>query len=147
PRGRHALVLVAASAVEKSHPTLIEDVTRYVDVHRERLALAGVALVAPNDPGAAELIRGAVDSAGGSPAIVALGGRSLQESAGLVAGSTRTPLVRLPTSVLAQAELAGAADLGTPPLAVICDFDWLGTLPRRAARAGVAAAVECALRW
>ncbi|MGZ3449665.1 MAG: 3-dehydroquinate synthase family protein [Polyangiales bacterium] len=147
PRARHALVLVAGSEVAKSHATLVEDFTRYVDVHRERLALADVAIVDPKNEGAAEQIRSAVDSAGGSAAIVALGGRSLQESAGLVAASARTPLVRLPTSVLAQAELAGAADLGTPPLAVICDFDWLGTLPRRAARAGIAAAVECALLW
>jgi 3-dehydroquinate synthase len=147
PRRRHALVLVAGSAVAKSHPTLVEDVTRYVDVHRECLALGGVAIVDPKTDGAADEIRAAVDAAGGSATLVAVGGRSLQELSGLVAAATRAPLLRLPSSVLAQAELAGAADLGAPPLAVICDFDWLSSLPRRAARAGIAAAVECALRW
>lgn len=147
PRRRHALVLVTSNSVVASHPTLVEDATRYVDVHRECLGLGGVAIVDPKTDGAAEEIRQAVDGAGGSATIVAVGGRSLQELAGFVAAATRAPVLRLPSSVLAQAELAGAADLGAPPLAVICDFDWLSSLPRRAARAGIAAAVDCALRW
>lgn len=153
PRVRHGLVVLAGRAVLEAHPSLVEDVARYVDVHRERLTLvAPPVVVEPSSAEAETALREAIECAPDArPYLIAIGGRSLQELAGRAAAATRNMrLVRLPTTVLAQSDVTTiAADAvrspAAPPIAVICDFDFLRTLSRRDTISGFSAGFEAAL--
>lgn len=91
-------------------------------------------------------------------AVVALGGGATTDMAGFVAATwlRGIELFNLPTSLLAMVDAAigGKTGINTslgknlvgsfyPPSAVICDLDYLHTLPGRQLRAGLAEVIKC----
>lgn len=91
-------------------------------------------------------------------AVVALGGGATTDMAGFVAATwlRGIELINLPTSLLAMVDAAigGKTGINTslgknlvgsfyPPSAVICDLDYLHTLPPRQLRAGLAEVIKC----
>jgi len=163
PGRRHRLLLVVERTVADAHPNLVADVTRYVAVHRERLALGGETILTSGgrcallDDELVTHVHGAIREINEDPSavVVAIGGAALQE---LVSRARPLRHLRVPTSVQSQIEAAigpeagvnafrprRSGDLGTPPLAVINDFDFLETVPARGAIAGMAQAVAVAL--
>jgi 3-dehydroquinate synthase len=92
--------------------------------------------------------------------IMAIGGGAVLDAAGYAAATSHRGirLIRMPTTTLAQNDAGVGVKngvnafgrknfLGTfsPPFAVINDFDFLKTLPKRDLRAGIAEAVKVAL--
>jgi 3-dehydroquinate synthase len=168
PRRRHRLLVVVDRAVAEAHPCLLDDIARYVQVHRERLVLVRAPLVIEGG----ERAKGVIDlpaqlhavfdqhSLDRHSFVVIIGGGALQDVVGFAAATAHRGLrvIRLPTTVLAQGDGAVGVKngvnafgkknfLGTfaPPFAVIDDFDFLQTLPPREAIAGMAEAVKVAL--
>jgi len=91
-------------------------------------------------------------------AVVALGGGATTDMGGFVAATwlRGIDLINLPTSLLAMVDAAvgGKTGINTslgknlvgafyPPRAVICDLDYLQTLPLRQLRAGLAEVIKC----
>lgn len=155
PGRRLRILFVIERSVTEAHPNLLDDVSRYVAVHRERLTLIAEPIVARG--GRAALLDDDVDlqlrraigeiDQDPSAVTVAIGGAAFQE---LVSRARPTRHLRVPTSVQSQIEAALArpprAGAGyAPPLAVIDDFDFLETMPPRSATAGLALALATAL--
>lgn len=91
-------------------------------------------------------------------AVVALGGGATTDMAGFVAATwlRGIEVINLPTSLLAMVDAAvgGKTGINTslgknlvgsfyPPSAVICDLDYLSTLPPRQLHAGLAEVIKC----
>lgn len=92
--------------------------------------------------------------------VVAIGGGAVLDAVGYAAATTHRGirLLRVPTTVLAQNDAGIGVKNGingegvknfvgtfAPPMAVLCDAQWLATLSTRDRRAGIAEAVKVAL--
>lgn len=168
PDREHRAFVVAERAVADATPRLLDDVARWSKRQQGRVRLASAPLVVPGGEPAknapdlpAQLVQ-AFDAAGldRHAFVIAIGGGALQDVVGFAAAIAHRGLrvVRLPTTVLSQADggvgvkngvnAFGKKNLvGTfaPPFAVIDDFEFLRTLPRRDAIAGMAEALKVAL--
>jgi len=167
PTRRHRLLVVVERAVADVHPCLLDDVARYAQVYRERLALSRAPLVIEGgerckDGELVPLLHSAFEQHGldRHAFVVIVGGGALQDLVGYAAATAHRGLrvVRVPTTVLSQADGAVGVKnginafgkknfLGTfaPPFAVIDDFEFLNTLTPRETIAGMAEAVKVAL--
>ena len=167
-KGRKKMLLVVDRGLLKHHPRLLEDVSDYMDMHDDAMSLAGEPILveggesAKNDPNWVDAIHKAVDAARlcRHSYVVAVGGGAVIDMAGLAAATAHRGirLIRVPTTVLAQADAAIGVKNGvnafgkknfigtfSPPWAVLNDFAFLGTLSQRDWIAGVAEAVKVAL--
>lgn len=156
------------SGVADSHPTLVDDITAYIEQYSHALELRGTPLIIPggeqckNDPGLVEEILAAVNKFGidRHAYIVAIGGGAVLDMVGYAASIAHRGVrhVRIPTTVLSQNDSGiGVKNsvnafnkknfLGNfaPPFAVINDFEFLNTLHERDWRAGISEAIKVAL--
>jgi len=167
PTRRHRLFVVVEAAVAAAHPCLLDDIARYAQVYRERLALVRTPQVVEGgerckDGDIVPQLHSAFEQHGldRQSFVVIVGGGALQDLVGYAAATAHRGLrvVRLPTTVLSQADGGVGVKnginafgrknfLGTfaPPFAVINDFDFLHTLPPRETIAGLAEVVKVAL--
>lgn len=168
PHRRHRLLLVLDGGVARAWPSLVADVTRYVDAHAARLALVREPYVVPggemakNAPDAVDALQTMLNDAGidRQSFVVIVGGGAVLDMAGYVAAITHRGVrtVRIPTTVLAQADSGVGVKNGVnafgkknfvgtfaPPFAVVNDGRFLRTLSRRDTLAGMAEAVKVAL--
>ncbi len=167
PHRRHRVSFIIDRGVWGAHP-LSDRIRAYGDAHAGRVELAGEPLVvdggeaAKNDPRLVEALleRFASLRLDRHSFVIAVGGGAVLDLAGYAAAIAHRGirLVRLPTTVLAQADsgvgvknginLFGKKNfIGTfaPPWAVVNDRKLLSSLPRRDVIAGMAEAVKVAL--
>jgi 3-dehydroquinate synthase len=168
PSRRHRVCVVVERAVAEAWPRLADGIAGYVEAHRDRLELAAAPWVveggeaAKNDPtGLAGLQRRLYDVRLDRQSFAVLvGGGALLDVAGYAAGTVHrgVRIVRLPTTVLAQADSGVGVKSGVnafgvknflgafaPPFAVLNDTRFLETLGRRDTIAGMAEAVKVGL--
>jgi 3-dehydroquinate synthase len=167
PARRHRIALVVEQRVHELHPSLVPEIERYAEAHRERLQIAGTTIVpggedCKNDASAPERLSAWFDALGidRQSFVVIVGGGALQDMAGYAAATTHRGLrvVRVPTTVLAQNDSGVGVKNGVnafgkknfsgafaPPFAVFDDFRFLETLDPRDKAAGMAEAVKVAL--
>jgi 3-dehydroquinate synthase len=164
---RKVLAVVDRGAY-RHHPQLLKQIEAYCRQHHETLTLAGAPLIfeggegVKNDPLYVTIVRQAIQAAGlcRHSYVVTVGGGALIDMAGYAAATAHRGLrlIRVPTTVLAQADAAiGVKNsinalgqknfIGTfaPPAAALNDFDFLPTLSQRDWIGGVAEAVKVAL--
>jgi 3-dehydroquinate synthase len=155
-------------AVSAAWPSLVDDIHRYVDSHRDRLQLTRVPLVmlggesAKNDAALVARLHADFNAAGMDrhSCVLVVGGGSLLDMVGYAAATAHRGLrlIRVPTTVLAQNDAGVSVKnginafgkknfLGTfsPPFAVLNDRRFLDSLSRRDRIAGMAEAVKAAL--
>lgn len=164
----HKVFPVIDADVLKNHPHLIEDLTEYARCHSDTINLILPPLIVrsgeicKNDPQEVEQFYRITQDFKidrHSFALV-IGGGSVIDAMGYAAATAHRGirLIRMPTTVLGQNDagigvknavnyLGRKNYLGTfvPPYAVINDFDFLQTLPKRDQRAGIAEAVKVSL--
>jgi len=168
PQRRQRCLCVVEERVAELWPELPARFTAYVGSRPRSLELAGDTLVIPgaeackNDPNAPARLQAYFEAArmDRHSSVVIVGGGGLQDLVGYAAATTHRGIrvVRVPTTVLSQADSAVGVKnginafgkknfLGTfaAPYAVIIDPDFLRTLPRRDAVAGMAEAIKVAL--
>lgn len=166
--GRNRMLVVVDSEVARLTPSLLGDIVRYAEAHSDALELAAPPVVVrggeicKNEPLEVNqihaLIRG--HRLCRHSFLVAIGGGALLDAVGYASATAHRGLrlVRMPTTVLSQNDAGIGVKNGinafgrknfvgtfAPPFGVICDFDFLSTLPRRDARSGIAEAVKVAL--
>jgi len=160
------LLVVVDAGVAEHRPELTAEIRAYC--RQRNLELAAEPLVVPggeaakNDPQIVDEVRAAIDAGGicRHSHVVAIGGGAVLDMAGFAAATAHrgVRLVRVPTTVLAQNDSAVGVKNGVnafgkknwlgsfaPPHAVLCDADFLTTLPDRDWRAGMSEAVKVAL--
>ena len=165
---RRRVLVVLDSGVIRVTPGLTERIRRYTEAHRETLELAAPPFVVrggevcKREPLEVDRIHALVERHGlcRHSFVIVVGGGAVLDAAGYAAATAHrgVRLIRLPTTVLAQNDAGiGVKNainafgrknfLGTfaPPFAVINDFSFLGSLPERELRAGIAEAVKVAL--
>jgi 3-dehydroquinate synthase len=159
--------VVVDRSVADTHPCLLDDIGRYADVYRERLALVEGPLVIEGGERCKERevvaeVQRAFELHGldRHAFVVIVGGGALQDLVGYAAATTQRGIrvVRVPTTALSQ--IACAASMHSsinafgkkdflaafaPPFAVINDSEFLRTLPPRETIAGLAMALRGAL--
>jgi 3-dehydroquinate synthase len=164
----HKVFPVIDADVLKKYPHLIEDLTEYARCHSDTINLILPPLIVrsgeicKNDPQEVEQFYRITQDFKidrHSFALV-IGGGSVIDAMGYAAATAHRGirLIRMPTTVLGQNDagigvknavnyLGRKNYLGTfvPPYAVINDFDFLQTLPKRDQRAGIAEAVKVSL--
>jgi 3-dehydroquinate synthase len=168
PHRRHRIFALVDQAVSTAWPSLIDDIQRYADDHRDRLQLACAPLVmlggesAKNDAALVTRLHADFNAAGMDrhSFVLVVGGGSLLDMAGYAAATAHRGLrlIRIPTTVLAQNDAGVSVKnginafgkknvLGTfsPPFAVLNDRRFLDSLSRRDRIAGMAEAVKAAL--
>lgn len=162
------LLAVVDRGLLRHHPPLLEALERYCREYLDAIALAGAPLVLPggeavkNDPLYLTILHQAIAAAGlcRHSYVAAVGGGALIDTVGFAAATAHRGirLIRVPTTVLAQADAAigvknSVNALGqknflgafTPPVAVLNDSDFLPTLSSKDWIGGVAEAVKVAL--
>src|SRR5690606_17845611 len=164
----HKVFPVIDADVLKNHPQLIEEITEYARCHSDTINLILPPLIVrsgeicKNDPQEVEQFYRITQDFKidrHSFALV-IGGGSVIDAMGYAAATAHRGirLIRMPTTVLGQNDagigvknavnyLGRKNYLGTfvPPYAVINDFDFLQTLPKRDQCAGIAEAVKVSL--
>jgi 3-dehydroquinate synthase len=168
PGRRHRLLWIVDAGVSEAWPGLLGQIEAYVERHRDRLQLASPPVVVhggeqvKNDPSIPHLLQSRINALGldRQSFVVAVGGGAVLDMVGYAVATAHRGLrlVRLPTTVLAQADsgigVKNAINafgkknfLGTfaPPFAVINDFRFLTSLGRRDKIAGMAEALKVAL--
>lgn len=168
PWRRHRLFVVVDRNVVLASPWLLDAIHEYTALHRDALELAAAPLVlaggesTKNDAAVATRLHTRWNELGmdRQSAVVIVGGGALLDLAGYAAAVTHRGLrvVRLPTSVLAQADSGVGVKCGVnlfgkknfvgafaPPFAVVNDARFLATLRARDVVAGMAEAVKVAL--
>jgi 3-dehydroquinate synthase len=168
PARRHRLLVVIDDGVERAHPTLVEELRRYVSAHATQLQLAADPIVVPggerckNDAALVTRLHERMAALGldRQSFCVVIGGGAVQDMAGFAAATCHrgVRVVRLPTTVLGQNDSGVGVKNGVNafgmknfvgsfavPFAVINDFAFLATLARRDRVAGMAEAVKVAL--
>jgi 3-dehydroquinate synthase len=161
-------LLIIDEGLIRARPTLIDEIIRYFDAHRDRLELAGPPLVMEGGERVKNsyfhvsevhslIERQHLDR---QAYVMAVGGGALLDMVGLAATTAHRGCrhVRLPTTTLSQADSGVGVKNGinafgkknfigtfAPPHAVINDFDLLDSLPVRDKRAGYVEAVKVAL--
>lgn len=167
-RGPHRLLVCVDDGVLTAHPALLDNLRRYLEGHAGLGVQAHAALTVPggerakNGWNAVREIMAAIGSAhlDRHSFVVAIGGGSVLDMVGFAASLVHRGirLIRVPTSVLAQADAGVGVKNGmdehgmknyvgtfAPPFAVLNDFDFLATLPRRYWTGGLAEAFKVAL--
>jgi 3-dehydroquinate synthase len=167
-RGPHRLLVCADDGVLAAHPALPGNLQRYLERHAGLGVPAHAALTVPggerakNGWNTVREIMAAIGSAhlDRHSFVVAIGGGSVLDMVGFAAALVHRGirLIRVPTSVLAQADAGVGVKNGmdehglknyvgtfAPPFAVLNDFDFLATLPRRYWTGGLAEAFKVAL--
>jgi 3-dehydroquinate synthase len=168
PTRRHRLAVAVERAVAEAWPQLLEQITAYVEHHRERLELAAAPWCEPGGETAkndAAILQGfqtrlhqlRLDR---QSFVVLVGGGAFLDFGGYAAAMVHrgVRVVRLPTTVLAQGDSGVGVKNGinafgiknffgvfAPPFAVLNDARFLETLSRRDTVAGMAEAVKVAL--
>jgi 3-dehydroquinate synthase len=168
PDRRHRILAVVEESVARSAPGLLDAIAEYAEAHAERLELAAPPTTMPGGEDVknqtdivAEWQRRILERGMDRQSlVVAVGGGAMLDALGFAAATAHrgVRLVRLPTTVLAQADsgvgvknavnafgMKNALGTFAPPYAVINDFDLLDTLPAREKVAGMAEAVKVAL--
>jgi 3-dehydroquinate synthase len=154
--------------VTTAWPSLVDDIHRYADSHRDRLQLARAPMVmlggesVKNDAALVARLHADFNAASMDrhSCVLVVGGGSLLDMAGYAAATAHRGLrlIRVPTTVLAQNDAGVSVKnginafgkknfLGTfsPPFAVLNDRRFLDSLSRRDRIAGMAEAVKAAL--
>lgn len=167
-RPRNKLLFVVDRGLYRYHPGLPGAIQSYLRAHQRHLILAGPPLLVEggegvkNDPQYVAWVHEAIHAAGlcRHSYLVAVGGGAVIDMAGFAAATAHRGLrlIRVPTTVLAQADAAIGVKNGinafgkknfigafAPPGAVINDFCFLATLSHRDWLSGVAEAVKVAL--
>ncbi len=162
------LLAVVDRGLYRHHPDLLAHLEDFCQEHAEVITLTGAPLLLPggeavkNDPLHVAILHQAIQAASlcRHSYVAAIGGGALIDTVGFAAATAHrgVRLIRVPTTVLAQADAAiGVKNslnalgqknfLGvfTPPAAVLNDFDFLGTLSQKDWIGGVAEAVKVAL--
>jgi 3-dehydroquinate synthase len=165
---RHRAFVVIDREVARAWPSLSRDVVRYFEAHGSRIELATEPLIidggegVKNDPAVANALQARLHDAAVDrhSFVVVIGGGAILDMAGYVAAIVHRGIrvVRIPTSVLAQADSGVGVKngvnafgkknfLGTfvPPFAVLNDGRFLETLSRRDKIGGIAEAIKVAL--
>lgn len=165
---QHRLLVVVDDGVAAAHPQLTAQLGRYVSAHSGALSLAADPIVVPggerskNDPAIVTGLHQRMAEVGldRQSFCVVIGGGAVQDMAGFAAATCHrgVRVIRLPTTVLGQNDSGVGVKNGVNafgmknfvgsfavPFAVINDFEFLGTLPRRDRVAGMAEAVKVAL--
>lgn len=168
PQRRHRVLCVVDDGVWNAWPDLAAQLEAYGRAHERTLAWAEAPLVVPGGEQAkqgsavVDRVHARMHALGIDRQSFALiiGGGAVLDAAGYAAATTHrgVRVIRVPTTVLAQNDAGigvknginafGAKNfLGSfaPPWAVINDARFLGTLPARDKRAGLAEAVKVAL--
>ncbi len=166
--GRARLLAVIDEGIAEAHPSLGDDLHDYCDAHADALEFAAAPFVVPggeaikNHRGAVEEVRAAIDAHGVDrhSYVMAIGGGAVLDAVGYAAATAHrgVRLIRVPTTVLAQADSAVGVKNGVnafgkknfvgsfaPPHAVLNDFDLLLTLSDRDWCSGTSEAVKVAL--
>ncbi len=162
------LLMVLDGNLPRHHPQLLNQIEAYCRDHRACLRLAAPPLLVPggegvkNDPRFLGRLHQAIHGAGlcRHSYIAAIGGGAVVDLVGYAAATAHRGirLIRVPTTVLAQADAAIGVKNGVnafgkknflgafaPPVAVINDSGFLTTLSRRDWISGIAEAVKVAL--
>lgn len=162
------IVVVIDDGVAAAHPTLVDRVGRYCELHADAIRLAAPALIVTggeavkNDTRTLDTIHARIHDARlcRHSYVVAIGGGAVLDVAGYAAATAHRGirLIRVPTTVLSQDDSAvgvknGINAFGTknyfgtfaPPTAVINDFAFLLTLDDRDWLGGLSEAVKVAL--
>jgi 3-dehydroquinate synthase len=168
PNRRHRLLVVVDDNVAAAHPGLLEDIDEYVRTFSSAVALAAPPLLVPGGETVKNELRHVrallawVNQLGidRQSFLVAIGGGAVLDMVGFAAAIAHrgVRLIRLPTTVLAQADSGIAVKNGinlfgkknfigtfVPPFGVINDSRFLETLHARDRIAGLAEAVKVAL--
>ena len=168
PERRHRLLVVLDEGVLPGHPALLADLSRYVDVHADRLALAGAPMIVEGGEASKQGLGPAMDvvarinDAGidRQSFVVVIGGGAVLDMASFAAAIAHrgVRVVRLPTTTLSQGDSGIAVKNGVnffgkknfvgtfvPPFAVVNDVRFLASLSPRDRRCGVAEAVKVAV--
>lgn len=164
----HKVFPVIDEDVLKNHPHVIDELTEYARCHSDTINLILSALIVrsgeicKNDPQEVEEFYRLTQeyNIDRHSFVLVIGGGSVIDAIGFAAATAHRGirLIRMPTTVLGQNDagigvknavnfLGRKNYLGTfvPPFAVINDFAFLQTLPKRDQRAGMAEAVKVAL--
>jgi 3-dehydroquinate synthase len=162
------VLVVVDDGLHKHHPRLLEEIAAYVGHYAGQFRLAGPPLLVPggeqvkNETFPVSQVRRAIHAYGlcRHSYVVAFGGGAVIDMTGYAAATAHrgVRLVRLPTTVMAQADASIGVKNGinafgkknfvgtfAPPCAVINDVHFLTTLPQRDWISGVAEAVKVAL--
>jgi 3-dehydroquinate synthase len=168
PERTHRALFVVDDGVASASPGIDRLIEAYVRAHATRLALAGAPMIVPGgeraknerallDDVLARIDRERLDR---HAFVVAIGGGAMLDMVGYAAAIAHRGVrtVRLPTSVLAQADSGVGVKCGVnafgkknflgafaPPFAVVCAERFLETLSPRDVRAGMSEAVKVAL--
>lgn len=168
PHSRHRMWVVVDEGVARAWPDLEARVARYCTAHCRQLEWTSPLRIVPGGEAAKNavaLIPALQREFFGARldrhcTILIIGGGAVLDAVGYAAAVTHRGLrvVRAPTTVLAQNDAGigvknGVNRFGSknaigcfaPPYAVINDFDFISTLPRRERIAGIAEAVKVAL--
>ncbi len=167
-RGPHRLLVCIDDGVLAAHPALPDRLRRYLERHPGLGVMAHTALTVPGGERAKNgwnVVREIMAAIGTAHLdrhsfVVAIGGGSVLDMVGFAASLVHRGirLIRVPTSVLAQNDAGVGVKNGmdehgmknyvgtfAPPFAVLNDFDFLATLPRRYWAGGLAESFKVAL--
>lgn len=165
---RHRLLVVIDDGVLQGHPTLLSDLHRYVDVHGDRLELAGAPMIVEGGEASKQGMGPAMDVVSRindtgidrQSFVVVIGGGAVLDMVSFAAAIAHrgVRVVRLPTTTLSQGDSGIAVKNGVnlfgkknfvgtfvPPFAVINDRRFLASLSPRDRRCGIAEAVKVAV--
>lgn len=165
---RHRCLFIIDEGVAGTVPGLENAVAAYFDVYRERLQLIAPPMLIPGgeivkrELAYVERMQDAIHAHAidRHSYVIAIGGGAVLDAVGLVAATAHRGIrhIRVPTTVLSQNDsgvgVKNAVNfkgiknyVGTfaPPWAVLNDFDFLMSLPRRERISGISEAVKVAL--
>lgn len=168
PAKRHRCLVYLDDCLARARPALMAEIAAYADAHADRMVLAAPVQSVPGGEKIKteltwiESVQDRIHALGidRHSFVVAIGGGAMLDAVGLAAATAHRGVrhVRVPTTVLSQSDsgvgVKNAVNLngyknfvGTfaPPWAVLNDFDFLDSLPRRERIAGLAEAVKVAL--
>jgi 3-dehydroquinate synthase len=164
----HRVFVCLDAGVAAARPRLAAEIRAYFAAHAKRMRLAGAIVRVPggerskNNVATAQRIIGWMQARQlcRQSCVLAVGGGSVLDVVGFAASLVHRGLrlIRVPTTVEAQDDVAVGVKTGldaygtknllgtfAPPFAVLNDFDFLDTLPKRDWLAGVAEAFKVAL--
>jgi len=168
PTKRHRLVVFIDNGVLDSSPSLLADIEAYMRAHAEHLELVVDPVAMPGGETIKSelhfieqmqkvIVEHHIDR---HSYVIGIGGGALLDAVGLVAATSHRGIrhVRVPTTVLAQNDSGVGVKNGVnlfgqknyigsfaPPFAVLNDYDFIESLPKRDKIAGMAEAVKVAL--
>lgn len=164
---RHRLAAYVDSGLANARPALLREIRDYAHAHSAAIELAADPIVVPGGKDAKndiELLKDIIFGLGNmhmdrQSFVLAIGGGSMLDAVGYAAAMIHRGLrlVRMPTTVLAQADAGVGVKNGidhhgqknflgvfSPPFAVVNDVAMLATLPQRECVAGLSEAVKVA---